>query len=107
MKVYELAKALKRESKDLCKEYELKSHLSNVPEDLVAELIGDEKKNTTEPEPTQTIDSAETVIVKEELKELELPDGVTAEKVWLSCHIAANKSPFWDIRELGKRPERK
>ncbi len=44
MKAYEAAKLLKIPNKEFLQKYEIKSHLSKLPEDLVAELFGEEKK---------------------------------------------------------------
>ena len=68
MKVHEASKAKKLSNKEFLEiygeEHNLKSHLSKLPKELEEELFGEEKKiETTEPESTETVDSAETIVV--------------------------------------------
>ena len=52
MKVFELSKLLKMPNKALIKlidDPRVKSHMSKVPESVVAELLGEEKKNKGSP----------------------------------------------------------
>ena len=97
MKVHEASKILKKTNKELLAEINdprIKSHLSKIPADILAEL-GLEKKTTEAPaEPTQTVDSAETVIIGEsneseldsiqddvevDCKATDVPDGVSGD----------------------------
>ena len=65
MKIYEVAKQMGKKSKDLLAEIDdprVKTHMSLVPESLLADLLGSEKKiEETVEEPTETVDSAEAV----------------------------------------------
>ena len=63
MKVYEASKKMKITNKEFCEEYGLKTHMSKLPTSLEAELFGEEKKIQTAEELTETIDSAETVVL--------------------------------------------
>jgi hypothetical protein len=64
MKAYEAAKLLKLSNKEFLEKYGIKSHMSKVPEDLEQELFGDEKKIEEAGQTgTETVDSAETVVV--------------------------------------------
>jgi hypothetical protein len=63
MKAFEAAKKLGMKPKEFCEEYGVKSHLSKITEELEAELFGGEKKIETEQETTETVDSAETVVL--------------------------------------------
>jgi hypothetical protein len=73
MKVYEVAKKLKIKSKELIKQIDdprIDHHLDTVPEDILATLDVEEKKiGKAKPEPTKTVDSAETVLVGGESNE--------------------------------------
>ena len=101
MIAYEAAKLLEISNKEFLETYGIKSHLSKISTDLEAELFGDEKKTYEAPETvTQTVDSAETVIV-----------GITADVVKRTCpytveqvrnHIRqlGNKSACWEWRHI-------
>jgi hypothetical protein len=68
MKVFELAKELKIKSKALLNEIDdprVTGHMSKVPESIVAELLGEEKKTQEAPaEPEAVVDSTETVSIE-------------------------------------------
>ena len=64
MQAYQAIKMLKADRKEFLATYGLKSHMSKLPDSLVEELFGEEKKIQTEPEQTQTVDSAETDVVE-------------------------------------------
>jgi len=61
MKIHELAKKTGISNKELLKETGLGSHMSKVPEEVVAQYMGEEKKIQTEPQSTETVDSGEAV----------------------------------------------
>ena len=121
MKVYELAKIQKISSKDLIAELNdprIKSHLSVVPADILTELEGEEKKIKTTTESTQTVDSAETVVVGEApvkapetpVKAFVSPEPTpdpsedicpyTIAEIELGCRCLGNKSKQWKWRHL-------
>jgi hypothetical protein len=96
MKVYELAKKLKRTNKELLQELGLKSHLSVVDDSVVAEFLGEEKKITTGQEAEKVADSPETHDVKK-------PSGkcpFTPEQVRRSIQIHGVKSVCWEWRGI-------
>lgn len=64
MKLYELSKKTGISVEQLKEELGYKSHMKKVPDSVVAEYLGEEKKIETEQEGTQTVDSAETVVVE-------------------------------------------
>jgi len=71
MKVHEASKAKKMSNKEFLAEYgeefNLKSHMSKLPVELEAELFGEEKKiEEAVEEQTETVDSAEAVVVEVE-----------------------------------------
>ena len=71
----------------------LTHHLKEVPEKF---LIKEE-----------TEDTAETIVIEAEPEpkvESKLPDGVTPEIIWQSLRGLANKSPYWEFREMAKAP---
>ena len=121
MKVFELSKKLKKSNKDLIAEIDdprVKSHLSKVPEDILAEFDVEEKKIETEPEPTATVDkdedavvtvdSAETIVVevKEEVVNEKVPKSTeetcpySIEEIRMGCRCLGNKAPQWKWRHL-------
>lgn len=110
MKVYELSKKLKLSNKELIEQIDdprVTSHLSNIPEDILEQFDVKEKKiEEAEPEPTETSDSAETVVVTAIEKKSDLPDGVTPEMVWHACTGIGSKSDLWKFKDLGKKPEK-
>ena len=67
MKVFELSKLLKMPNKALIKlidDPRVKSHMSKVPESVVAELLGEEKKTEEAPAEQETaVDTVETAVV--------------------------------------------
>ena len=63
MKGYEAAKKLGITSGEFCEQYDLGSHMQKIPDELEAELFGSEKKIMEEQACTETVDSAETVLV--------------------------------------------
>lgn len=84
MKAYEAAKKLKMKSKDFCRQYNIDSHLSVLEDALVEELFGEEKKiDEARPEATQTVDSAETVVVTED--------------ILMNVRILGKKSKYWNM----------
>lgn len=93
MKVWELAKKLNRTNKDLLGELGLKSHMSKVPDSVVAEHLGEEKKITPEPEAVETVDTAETLVVEFE------DSGWTLEDAKTSIRALGGKSPCWKWRD--------
>ena len=98
MKAYEAIKKLKADRKEFLEQYGIKSHMSNIPPELEAELFGEEKKIETEPEPTQTVDSAETDVVTVEPSEEECP--YTLKQIEMGCKLGGNKSKTWQWRHL-------
>lgn len=104
MQAYEAAKKLKMENKEFLEKYGMKSHMSKLSEDLVAELFGEEKKIEAEPEPTETVDSAETVVVEQapEVPAEPEPEGcpVDAATVELSIRCLGGRSPYYKWRNL-------
>jgi hypothetical protein len=102
MKVHEASKSKKMSNKEFLEEYgeeyNLKSHLSKIPAELEEELFGQEKKiETPEPEPTETVDSAETVVVEVQEPVIEkAPEcPYTKEQVRLGIRGCGNKSSMW------------
>jgi hypothetical protein len=63
MKLYELAKKTGMEINQLKEELGYKSHMKKVPDEIVAEYLGNEKKIQTGQETAETVDSAEAVVV--------------------------------------------
>jgi hypothetical protein len=63
MKLYELAKKTGMEINQLKGELGYKSHMKKVPDEIVAEYLGNEKKIQTGQEAMETVDSAEAVVV--------------------------------------------
>jgi hypothetical protein len=106
MKVYELAKKLKKSNKELIADMDdprVKSHLSKVPDDILAEFDVDEKKITTEPEPTPTVDSAETTVVDVEIAEKQTEAEecpYTLSQIAVGIRMCGNKSKAWKWRHL-------
>lgn len=105
MKVHEIAKELGVKSKAVIAVFDsherINHHhdmLSEEEEGIVRSVLGAE---------TETVDNSETIKKVVEVKEVKLPNGVTAENVWLSCISGGTKSPYWNIKDLGKRPARK
>ena len=107
MKVYEASKSKKMSTKEFLEvygeEYNLKSHLSKIPAELEEELFGQEKKiETPKPEPTETVDSAETVVVED----IDLVEEVLAEIEGKEVHkpiVKDEKVPSLEEIELGIR----
>ena len=100
---------LKADRKEFLATYGLKSHMSKLPDSLVEELFGEEKKIQTEPEQTQTVDSAETDVVEvATIGELVQDSGVkssdvetcpyTERTIRKSMKMLGNKSPCWKWR---------
>jgi len=113
MKAYEAAKKLDIPTKEFLETYGVKSHLSKLPAELEAELFGDEKKIETVPEPTQTVDTAEAVVVEITGREEGLPETTgtgnniteqecpyTEQQILRSCRLLGNKSPCWAWRHM-------
>jgi len=94
MKVFEVAKQTGMTNAEIKEKTGLKSHLSIVPEDILADLIGSE-----------TVDSSETVVVEAKPKE-GLPEGVTPQMVWHACTGIGNRHPLWKFKHLGIKPEK-
>lgn len=66
MKVHQLSKKLKISNKELLAQMDdprVTSHLSKVPEDILAQFDVEEKKIETGEKSTETIDSAQTIVV--------------------------------------------
>ena len=104
MKVHELAKRTGIKNAVILKENpELKSHMSNVPEDIVAKYLPPEEPLVTETVDIATEETA-TVVVEPAAKGLALPDGVTAERVWLNVMANGARGRFWKYRALAKAP---
>ena len=110
MKAYEAAKKLKMENKDFLEQYEIKSHLSKLDDELVEELFGGEKKiSEAMPGPEAAVDSAEADVVTEDPAEVVTIDTAVAEVVTVDCshsveeielsiRCLGNKSPLWKWR---------
>ena len=103
MKVYELSKKVGMSNKELLQETGLKSHLSVVPEDILAKYI------TEEPEDADTEITEDVVAeVVAEIKEPKIieewePIGkcpVSLETLELSLRGGGDKSPYWKYRGL-------
>ena len=112
MKIYELAKIRKISSKELIVELNdprIKNHLSVVPADIL-ELEGEEKKIETTEGQTQTVDSAETVVVgnppetpAEPLVSTEPviePCPYTPAEIELGCRCLGSKGKHWQWRHM-------
>ena len=113
MKAYEAIKRLKMDRKEFLELYGIKSHMSNIPVELESELFGSEKKIQVEQERTQTVNSAETIVVGEPPEPIvepivaEIPETKTAEECPYSLHtikrsiqIFGGKSKLWKWRHL-------
>ena len=115
MKVFELSKQLKVSNKEfLTANPQFKSHMSKVPADLVAELLGVEKKIQAEPEPAQSIDSTEAIAdVAQEAPEIPVeaitqpkatpstPEcPVSLETLAMSLRGLGGKSPYYKWKYL-------
>ena len=110
MKIYEASKILKKSNKELLAEINdprVKSHLSKIPEDILAELGLEKKIKEAIAEPTKTVDSAETDVVDSEpskpSKAPELPKEVcpyTAEEIELGIRCVGNKGQHWKWRHI-------
>lgn len=111
MKLHELAKHLKMNSKELLQEIadpRVLSHLSNVPEDIVAQYMGEEKKTETGQEGTAVAYTEEMervvevvhVVVQEPVQQTEPSCPVDIETLKASIRGAGNKSPYWQWRAL-------
>lgn len=107
MKAFEAAKKQGMEAKEFCKEHGIKSHLSKISAELEAELFGDEKKTETEQAATETVDSAETVIVGAPAKDEVKPEKPVEEScpvdlatLELSIRGRGGKSPYYKWKHL-------
>jgi len=117
MKIYEASKILKKSNKDLIAEIgdpRITSHLSKIPEDILATLGLEKKTTQAEPKPAQTVDSTETVFVGTEYvaenlnPDVELSKQVvedevcpyTAEEIELGIRCVGNKGPHWKWRQV-------
>jgi hypothetical protein len=107
MKLHELAKHLKMNSKELLREMadpRVTSHLSTVPEDMVAYYMGGEKKTEAGQAAAAVADTAEvervveTPVAIEPATELACP--VDVDTIKASIRGAGNKSPYWQWRAL-------
>lgn len=101
MKAHEAIKLLKADRKEFLEKYGIKSHLSKIPSELETELFGDEKKIYQEPEPAQTVDSAETELV--EVKVLPKKEPVcpyTPAEIELGIRCLGSKSKQWEWRHI-------
>ena len=97
MQAYEAAKKLEIPNKEFLAKYGLKSHMSKVPDDLVAELFGEEKKIETQQPTTETVDSAETDVVEVEVKET---CPYTTAQIELGIRCLGGKAPQWKWRHM-------
>jgi hypothetical protein len=70
--------------------------MSKIPEGKLPEL-GLVPEDLEEPRPDDGGNKMEAPV---------LPAGVTAEKVWLSIRMLAQKSPYWEYRDLAVPPKR-
>jgi hypothetical protein len=107
MKAYEAAKLLKMSNKDFLKEYDIKSHMSNIPTELEAELFGVEKKIQTGQAGTETVDRAETTVVTVDTEVVTTAEEVVTEKcpvdiatIRAGINGCGNKSCYWKWRHL-------
>ena len=112
MKVHEASKILKKSNKELLAEINdprVKSHLSKIPEDILAELGFEKKITEAVAEPTKTVDRAETIVVDKSEEELhaELQPVVpvedcpyTPEQIELGIRCLGNKGPHWKWQHL-------
>ena len=110
MKVHEAAKLKKMSNKDFIKMVDdprITSHMNKLPEELEAELFGEEKKiKEAVAEPTQTVDSAETVVVETtpepiaKTKPIEEPCPVDLVTLELSIRGIGGKSPYYKWKYL-------
>lgn len=112
MKVHEAAKKLGISTKVFLETYGeergIKSHLSNLPESLVDELFGEEKKIQAESEPTQTVDSGQADLVeltafpetgtKAVIRTKECPISKADLRVSICC--LGNKSPYYEWKDM-------
>ena len=98
MKVKELADKSGKTVKEIKELTGLTHHNKEVDASFVDEVLGE----------TETVDVAteltKTVVDVPKKKELKLPDGVTAEKVWFSIRAIRNKSSLWEYRSLAEAP---
>jgi hypothetical protein len=106
MQVYQGAKQLKISNKELIQLIdipEVDHHMDKIPDELLEELGLVEKKiETPEPEPTETVDSAETVVVED----IDLVEEVLAEIEGKEVHkpiVKDEKVPSLEEIELGIR----
>ena len=119
MKVFEASKKRKQSNKEFLeefKEYGMTSHLSKLPDELVEELFGSEKKTDAQGQGAQSVDSAETVVVNDVKAETKQDTVVqetttvsagaeddcpwTVREIKRSIQIRGNKSPLWKWRHL-------
>jgi hypothetical protein len=108
MQVYKAAKQLKISNKELIKlidRPEVDHHLDNIPDELLEELGLNEKKiSTPEPEPAQTVDSAETSVVKVDVKEpyenTETECPYTKKEIELGIRCLGGKAPQYKWRHM-------
>jgi len=110
MQAYEAIKRLKLDRKAFLEEHGLKSHMSKLPDALVEELFGEEKKIQTGAEGAPEVDSTEAVVVEvadETLPETETvsvtPESeacpFTPRQIAKSIRCLGNKSPCWKWRD--------
>lgn len=93
MKVYELAQKTNRTTKDLCWEFGVKSHLSNIPdEDCEKYLAGELDQGLRSDDVEEVIEEVVKIVVNE--KEVVLD----SDKIGSIRGLGA-KSPYWFERE--------
>ena len=92
MKIHELAKKTGMSNKELLKETGLKSHMSKVSSDVVAQYLGEEKKTEPEQVVTETVDVGGDSEVVKPVVVKECP--VSLEILELSKRGAGGKSPL-------------
>jgi hypothetical protein len=106
MKLYEVAKQMGKKSKDLLAEIDdprVKTHMSLVPESIVAELLGSEKKiEEAIEEPTETVDSAEAVVVVAKAEPAPVAPTCPVDLITMATSIRGlgGKSPYYKWKHM-------
>lgn len=115
MRVYEAAKVLDLTIKEVVEKIDdenITHRMHTVPESIIPTLgiVPEDMEETpvVEEEPEPVVEEAPVVVEEPEpltSADVKLPSGVTQEKVWLSCRMLAEQSPYWKLREQGRPPK--
>ena len=118
MQAYQAIKMLKIDRKEFLATHGLKSHMSKLPDSLVEELFGEEKKIQAKPEQAAAVDTAEADVVGADVVDADVlgtdvlvqDHGVkssevetcpyTERQIRRSVRLLGGKSPAWKWRHI-------